>query len=265
MLLGVLGPKGDTQTVRSAELHGLCQKLKYTSGLFKVCTDSWYVYSTFLKVRQPAHAYPSNSEQWVKLWRHVECRGGSVELSWCPSHTKAADIDDGHIESWQFYGNYFADKLAGYAAQACQLEWQHIKNVMDVDSQSITIRRRLMAVHQLIAEAADRGSEIAQGAEARPKKAQRGQDHREDPKFTSKHQQSRRCTAAAPDFVHGSHQYAFSHPFHYCLRCGAHSNCMDGRTRKLKAECRPGTSGSQWLSRQGRKVWFRTMLENISR
>ena len=118
----MLGPKGDTQTVNSAELHGLIKLLKYTRGYFKACSDSYYVYSTFCKGRLQSKDYHTNPDQWLELWDAVDKRGGSVDLSWCPSHKKAEDIDNGIISHWQFYSNYFADKLAGYAAEACQLK-----------------------------------------------------------------------------------------------------------------------------------------------
>ena len=53
ILFGVMGPKGETQTVNSAELHGLLRLLKYTQGYYRACTDSYYVYNHFCKGRRP--------------------------------------------------------------------------------------------------------------------------------------------------------------------------------------------------------------------
>ena len=186
------------------------------------------------------------------------------------------------------YSNHFADKLAGYAAKSFPLHAETSKHAHDIDYKAHGIRRRLSLVHKLVAEASSRAANEEEWGIVEPSGPHAEQPRtrhdaedlngyyveliqqsqhkifyksascwvctrcwdRSDPKH--KHSCSAflksSCIHSIPAFVHPSHQYSFQDPYHYCSRCGVHTNWQTGRTANLKQKCHTTEAGKRFLA-----------------
>jgi len=194
------------------------------------------------------------------------------------------EVEQGLIKPWHYIGNYVADKLAEDAAEAATVP-SHMRDTFQFcQRRAYKVRLRLIAAHRLYfngLRSSSKKRKAGEALEGQPKRTSKSNldENLESAVQNSSHHIIRSsvkkwmcskchswgdpryntilgwlqedCVPRKPPWLHESHNYKFSSPWHLCTKCGAHWDMRaKSGVHKLKGECtRPYQT--KWLRANG--------------
>ena len=151
IMAGNLGPAvGKQQTEPRAELTAIIELVKRLAGPTTIWTDHKNISDIFNGDLRTSVGR-ANSDLWEQLLDHLQEKGIPVKIRWVPSHS------DEHVEGtapWIppliFLGNGEADRLAGEAVKAHEVEAHIAAKVKEEQALAATIINRIVHITEVV-------------------------------------------------------------------------------------------------------------------